>query len=98
MPPPIGMHQARVGVIPQGIGVQDLGYRWGSCTHRGKLNFHWRIILLPPERIDYLILHELVHVLEHNHSPAFYDHLRRVAPEYEVHEEWLRKHGDIFDL
>lgn len=94
----IGMHQARVGVEPQTIGIQDLGFRWGSCTHKGKLFFHWRIILLPPERIDYLILHELVHIREHNHSPAFYEHLRRVAPEYEVHEEWLRRNGDLYNL
>lgn len=94
----IGMHQARVGVEPQSISVQDLGFRWASCTDKGKLFFHWRIILLPAERIDYLILHELVHICEHNHSPAFYEHLRRVAPEYETQEEWLRKHGDIYNL
>ncbi|WP_277057971.1 M48 family metallopeptidase [Trichlorobacter lovleyi] len=94
----ISMHQARVGVAPQSVGVQDLGYRWGSCTQKGKLFFHWRIILLPPERIDYLILHELVHIHEHNHSPAFYDHLRRVAPEYEAHEEWLRRNGDVYNI
>lgn len=94
----IGMHQARVGVVPQDLDVQDLGFRWGSCTQQGKLFFHWRIILLPPERIDYLILHELVHVREHNHSPAFYDHLRRVAPDYEAHDEWLRRNGDFFNL
>lgn len=94
----IGIHQTRVGVEPQAIGVQDLGFRWGSCTHTGKLFFHWRIILLPAKQIDYLILHELVHLREHNHSPAFYEHLRRVTPDYEAHEEWLRRNGDFYSL
>jgi predicted metal-dependent hydrolase len=94
----MAMHQSRVGVEPQAIAVQDLGFRWGSCTHTGKLLFHWRIILLPAKVIDYLILHELVHLREHNHSPVFYEHLRRVAPDYEAHEEWLRRHGDFYNL
>jgi hypothetical protein len=90
--------QGRVGVKPESIEIRDLGFRWGSCTQERKLLFHWRLILLPPERIDYLILHELVHLHEHNHSPAFYERLRRAAPEYERHEEWLRRNGDQYGL
>ena len=90
--------QDRVGLAPESIEICDLGFRWGSCTERGKILFHWRLILLPPERIDYLILHELVHLHEHNHSPAFYERLRRAAPEYEIHEEWLRRNGDQYGL
>lgn len=90
--------QDRVGSKPEGIEIQDLGFRWGSCTENGKLLFHWRIILLPPERIDYLIQHELVHLHEHNHSPAFYQRLRRAVPDYETQEEWLRVHGDQYQL
>ncbi len=94
----IRLLQGRVGVKPEFIEIRDLGFRWGSCTENGKLFFHWRLILLPPERIDYLILHELVHLHEHNHSPAFYERLRRAAPEYELHEEWLRRNGDQYGL
>ena len=90
--------QERVGVRPISIEIRDLGFRWGSCTQKGKLFFHWRLILLPSERVDYLILHELVHMHEHNHSPAFYERLRRAAPEYELHEEWLRRNGDQYGL
>ena len=88
----------RVAVEPQSIGIRDLGFRWGSCTHKGKMFFHWRIILLPPERIDYLILHELVHIHEHNHSPAFYERLRRASPDHKQHEDWLRRYGDLYSL
>ena len=90
--------QDRVGIRPDSIEIQDLGFRWGSCTEKGKLFFHWRIILLPPEQIDYLIQHELVHMHEHNHSPAFHERLRRAVPEYERHEEWLRVYGDRYNL
>ena len=68
IPQRIRLLQGRVGVKPESIEIRDLGFRWGSCTENGKLLFHWRLILLPPERIDYLILHELVHLHEHNHS------------------------------
>jgi len=53
---------------------------------------------LPPEQIDYLIQHELVHMHEHNHSPALLERLRRAVPEYERHEEWLRVYGDRYNL
>ncbi len=88
----------RAGVKPSSVEIRDLGFRWGSCTRSGKLLFHWRLILLPPERIDYLIAHELVHLHEHNHSPAFYERLRRAAPEWERQEDWLRLNGDLYDL
>jgi predicted metal-dependent hydrolase len=98
IPKRVRLLQNRVGVSPETIEIRDLNYRWGSCTPQGKLLFHWRLILLPPERMDYLVLHELVHLREHNHSPAFYEWLRSVAPEYRQHEEWLRRNGDQYGL
>ena len=94
----IHLLQGRVGVKSDLTEIRDLGFRWGSCSEKGKLFFHWRLILLPPERIDYLILHELVHLHEHNHSPLFYERLKRAVPEYEHHEEWLRCNGDQYRL
>lgn len=90
--------QDRVGIKPCSIEIRDLGFRWGSCTRKGKLLFHWRLILLPPERIDYLILHELVHLHEQNHSRAFYERLRRAAPDHERQDDWLRRNGDHYCL
>jgi predicted metal-dependent hydrolase len=98
IPRRVRLLQGRVGVTPASIEIRDLGFRWGSCTQKGKLLFHWRLILLHPEHIDYLLLHELVHLHEHNHSPEFYERLRRAAPEYERHEEWLRRNGDQYRL
>lgn len=98
IPQRLQLLKGRVGIESESIEICDLGFRWGSCTEKGKLLFHWRLILLPPEQIDYLILHELVHLHEHNHGPAFYERLRRAAPEYEKHEEWLRRNGDQYGL
>lgn len=90
--------KARVAASPHGIEIRDLGFRWASCTHKGKMYFHWRTILLPPERIDYLIFHELVHLHEHNHSPTFYERLRRASPDFKQHEDWFRRYGDLYSL
>lgn len=88
----------RVATKPKSIQIRDLGYRWGSCTKSMQLLFHWRIILLPPERIEYLILHELVHLLEHSHSRSFYGRLSRACPDYREQENWLRLNGDKYML
>lgn len=75
-----------------------LGYRWGSCGKDDMLYFHWRVILLPPVRIEYLVLHELCHLHEHDHGEAFYERLRRASPDYRAHDAWLRAHGDDYSL
>jgi predicted metal-dependent hydrolase len=90
--------QERVGARPRSINVRDLKYRWGSCNAGGDAYFHWRVILLPPSIIRYLIIHELVHLDEHNHSPVFYERLAQVAPEYPLVEAWLEANGDAFRL
>ncbi len=88
----------RVLAEPQSISVRDLKYRWGSCNAAGDVYFHWRTILLPPNVIRYLVLHELVHLHEHNHSLAFYERLGRAVPDYRGIEEWLEANGDSYAL
>lgn len=74
----------------------DLGFRWGSCTSRGTLNFHWRVMQLPPGVIDYVVVHELTHIKIPDHTPAFWTAIRRVLPDFEVSRDWLRdKGGDL---
>ena len=90
--------QERVGAKPRSIYVRDLKYRWGSCNAGGDAYFHWRVMLLPPRVVRYLIVHELVHLHEHNHSPAFYERLGRVAPDYREIEAWLEANGDQYAL
>lgn len=83
----------RVGAQPAGITVQDLGYRWGSCGKGARLYFHWRAILLPPRIIEYVVAHELVHLHEGHHTPAFWTRLERVMPDFTARKQWLAVHG-----
>ncbi|MBA2678880.1 MAG: M48 family metallopeptidase [Ktedonobacteraceae bacterium] len=86
----------RIDAHPQGIKVQTLGYRWGSCTHSNILYFHWRVILLPLPMIDYIVVHELVHLHERNHTPAFWDRVERAMPDYRERKRWLAENGSRF--
>lgn len=69
--------------------------RWGSCSHRGNLNFNWRLVHAPEEVIDYVIVHELAHRVHFNHSPGFWKLVERFAPEYRKHRGWLKRHGAV---
>jgi predicted metal-dependent hydrolase len=71
----------------------DLGFRWGSCSADGTLNFHWRVLQLPPQVIDYVVVHELAHLKVADHSPTFWREIRRVLPNYQAHRDWLREQG-----
>lgn len=75
------------------IRVRDLGYRWGSCGKNGLLNFHWRVIQLPPSAIDYVVVHELAHLSVPDHSPAFWREVEKVLPDYRARRDWLREKG-----
>jgi predicted metal-dependent hydrolase len=88
----------RVGAKPREVRVQDLGYRWGSSNRRGHLYFHWRMAMLPHRMIEYLVTHELVHLMERSHSKAFWERLERIIPDYDDRQRWLREHGGMYDL
>lgn len=83
-----------VGVEPgRFVQVMDLGYRWGSCSADGTLNFHWRTMQLPPRIIEYIVVHELVHIKVPNHSEKFWKVLGSVMPDYESRKAWLKQKG-----
>ena len=84
---------ARMAVEPAGVEVRDLGFRWGSCGKAGNVNFHWATILLPASLVDYVIVHELAHLIEPNHTPEFWLRVSRALPEYEQRKAWLAQHG-----
>ena len=85
----------RVGVEPAGVEVRDLGYRWGSCGQAGTLNFHWATILLPPSVVEYVIVHELAHLRERNHTPEFWARVERAMPDYLRRKAWLAEKGGV---
>jgi len=83
----------RMGVTPSGIDVRDLGYRWGSLGKSDRVNFHWATIQLPPALVDYVIVHELAHMHEPNHTPDFWLRVERAMPAYRSAKVALAKAG-----
>lgn len=75
------------------IAIRDTSSRWGSCSSLGNLNFSWRLILAPDYVLDYVVIHELCHLLEMNHSKAFWDHVASIQPSYKISRNWLKNHG-----
>lgn len=90
--------QRRVGIDVRCVSVMDLGFRWASCSRNGRVNFHWRTILLPSELVEYIVLHELCHLIEHNHTPRFWSLVRRADRDCERKERWLKENGGRYDL
>lgn len=89
----VGRLKGRVGAEPSGVTVQDLSYRWGSCGKGGRLYFHWRTILLPSPIAEYVVAHELVHLHEPHHTPAFWTRLQRAVPDFASRKQWLAENA-----
>ncbi|MBI4563232.1 MAG: M48 family metallopeptidase [Planctomycetes bacterium] len=84
---------SRHGLAVRSVVVRDQKTRWGSCSTSGRLSFNWRLMLAPPEIVDYLVCHELAHLWEPNHSPRFWARVGGLCPAWREREKWLRKHG-----
>jgi predicted metal-dependent hydrolase len=83
-----------IGVTYGRVSVKDQRSLWGSCSRDGNLNFTWRLTLAPREVLDYVVVHELAHRLELNHSPRFWSHVAAHCPDYRVHRRWLKDNSD----
>jgi len=81
------------GIRIQQVSVRNQKSRWGSCSRNGSISLNWRLIQLPPEVKDYIILHELAHRRHLNHSQDFWEEVGRICPDYESAEFWLKQHG-----
>ena len=84
----------QLGVTFGRVSVKDQKSLWGSCSRAGNLNFSWRLRLAPAEVLDYVVVHELAHRLEMNHSRRFWAVVEKICPDYKVHRKWLRKNGE----
>lgn len=83
-----------MGVSPQSVGIKEYKSRWGSCSSSGDVSFNWRIIISPHHIVDYIVVHELCHLLEHNHGPKYWKHVERVIPNFNDCREWLKVNGE----
>lgn len=80
----------------QQIKITSARARWGSCSARGTLNFAWRLIMAPPDIIDYVVLHELAHTVHHNHSQPFWSLVQSMLPDYAAKRKWLKQNSHQF--
>lgn len=83
---------------PAKIRITSARTRWGSCSSTATISLTWRLVMAPPEVIDYIIIHELAHLKVKNHSKTFWDAVAALMPDYKKHAEWLKKHGQSLDI
>ena len=93
IPRRVAYYAEKLGVSYGKITLRQQKTRWGSCSSEKNLNFNWKLILAPPEVLDYVVVHELCHLKEMNHSKAFWDEVGKVMPEYETYKLWLKENG-----
>jgi len=86
-------YAAQIGRAHSGLTLRDTRSRWGSCTAAGGLMFSWRLILAPPDVLDYVAAHEVAHLAQMNHSPAFWAEVARLMPGYATRRRWLKAEG-----
>lgn len=93
IPERVAYYAPKVGVDYGKITIRNQRSRWGSCSSKGNLNFNCLLMLTPPEVIDSVVVHELCHRKEMNHSARFYAEVLRVFPDYRKWNQWLKEHG-----
>lgn len=96
--PRVEVHSQKLGVTPQRVSISNSRYRWGSCTPRDNLSFNWKLVKAPIYVIDYVIVHELAHLIEANHTPRFWNIVRTQSPRHSRAKEWLKEHGGLLEV
>ncbi len=94
----ITRYQIQLRVKPKSIEIVESRTKWGSCSFDGKLTFNYRLAMAPPEVIDYVIIHELCHLLHMNHDRSFWRRLGSVMPDYKEKEAYLARQGQFMTL
>jgi len=95
--PRVRRHAKQLGVSFKEAKIVDNRYRWGSCTVKDNVNLNWRLIKAPMFVIDYVIVHELAHLLENNHTPRFWNIVRAQSPKMEKAKLWLKEYGQLLE-
>lgn len=82
-----------MGLQPRQLFLSSAKSRWGSCTALGDIRLNWRLMQAPPQVIDYVVIHELAHLAELNHSPRFWAIVAAACPDWKTHRLWLKQNG-----
>lgn len=89
----VAVHARRLGVEYKSVAMRSQATRWGSCSTTGRLNFNWRLVLAPSYVLDYVAAHEVAHLVEMNHSDAFWATVEQTLPSMNRGRAWLKAHG-----
>ena len=87
------LYAARIGVSPGRVTIKSMRSRWGSCSTTGRISLAWNIIMAPVEIVDYLIVHELCHLVHHDHSEQYWSLVGAILPDHRDRRKWLRENG-----
>jgi len=87
-----------IGVNPSSVTIKTFKSRWGSCSIAGGIQYNWKIIIAPDWIVNYVVIHELCHILHHNHSPAFWKAVERHCHDYRDCNAWLKNNGDRLEI
>ena len=94
----VNYYKQYFNIRPKDIKVKEQKKRWASCTSNNELVFNWRCSMAPANILDYIVLHEMTHMIYKDHSQEFWDRMAAVMPDYEVRKEWLRNNGIKLDI
>ena len=94
----VDWYAAKNGFSYKQVKINAAQTRWGSCGPKGSLNFSWRLVMAPMQVIDYVVVHELVHLQVKNHSKDFWAKVKALMPDFKQHREWLAKNGHLLCL
>ena len=91
-------YKPKFSVKPRIIKIKEQKKRWGSCSSKGNIYFNWRAVMAPSPVIDYIIVHEMSHLIHKNHSSKFWESVETILPDYKARRKWLRDYGVRMDL
>jgi predicted metal-dependent hydrolase len=94
----VDFYESMFKLKSSGIRITSAESRWGSCSEDNHLSFSFRLMMAPPEIVDYVVVHEMMHIREKNHSSKFWNLVVEVIPDFKAHRRWLRDHQHLFNL
>lgn len=97
-PKRVEYYAQQLGVSYGRIRIAEQKTRWGSCSGKGTLSFNWKLMLAPPKVLDYVVVHELCHLKEMNHSSRFWKLVEEIMPDYKEYRTWLKENGTTLQL
>ncbi len=94
----INYYSSKIGVFPKKVTIREQKTRWGSCSSKGNINLNWKLIMASLEVLDYVIVHELCHLIAMNHSEEFWKIVGVYSPQYKNYRTWLRHNGEMLSI